>query len=92
MYAFIVNDSNNWLYIYIFFQIMDLRNNNLVHVNEIVSEILKNSSTLKELWISGNHIACDCENQPFLSFLQSSFQKVIIHFITTVRCGTSLHS
>lgn len=59
-----------------FFQILDLRNNNLMQINDSVSQMLKNSTTLKQLWISGNPIACDCDNQPFLAFLQSNFKKV----------------
>lgn len=55
---------------------MDLRNNHIAHVNSTATEILKNYTTLKKLLISGNPIECNCDNQPFLSFLQSIYKKV----------------
>lgn len=62
--------------IYPSLETLELHNNNLVRLDSKVVEILKTSTSLKELTIHGNPWKCDCEASDLVSFVQTKFKKI----------------
>lgn len=55
---------------------LDLRNNNMVHINETVLKAFNNTRTLRNISLSNNPWKCNCEALSLMIYIQSQFKKV----------------
>uniref|UniRef100_A0A1B0CQQ9 TIR domain-containing protein n=2 Tax=Lutzomyia longipalpis TaxID=7200 RepID=A0A1B0CQQ9_LUTLO len=57
-------------------ELLDLRNNNMIHINETVLSAFNDTNTLKNISLSNNPWKCNCEALSFMIYIQSQFKKV----------------
>ncbi|XP_059621553.1 protein toll [Phlebotomus argentipes] len=55
---------------------LDLRNNNMIHINETVLKAFNNTRTLRNISLSNNPWKCNCEALSLMIYIQSQFKKV----------------
>lgn len=58
-------------------QLLDLRRNHLSRVDEVSAAALFHVPE-RRVWLAGNPLVCDCDNQPFLAALQAHHSQVTL--------------